>query len=97
VLPARRLESRHEKNAFSPSGGHVLPTRRLGPPHEKNASSPRRDPFLPAISPRLLAASADAERVSTPIGIKGVRVVGQVNAVGNSWWAAVDEAQVFGS
>jgi hypothetical protein len=30
-------------------------------------------------------------------GIKGVRVVGQVNTVGNSWWAAVNEVQVFGS
>jgi hypothetical protein len=30
-------------------------------------------------------------------GIKGVRVVGQVNTVGNSWWAAVNEIEVFGS
>jgi hypothetical protein len=30
-------------------------------------------------------------------GIKGVRVVGQVNTVGNSWWAAVGEVEVFGS
>jgi hypothetical protein len=30
-------------------------------------------------------------------GIKGVRLVGQVNTVGNSWWAAVSEVEVFGS
>jgi hypothetical protein len=30
-------------------------------------------------------------------GIKGVRVVGQVNTVGNSWWAAIGEVEVFGS
>jgi hypothetical protein len=29
-------------------------------------------------------------------GIKGVRVVGQVNTTGNSWWAAVGEVEVFG-
>jgi hypothetical protein len=30
-------------------------------------------------------------------GVLGVRVVGQVNTLGNSWWAAVSEIEVFGS
>jgi hypothetical protein len=29
-------------------------------------------------------------------GIKGARVVGQVNTTGNSWWAAVKEVEVYG-
>jgi hypothetical protein len=29
-------------------------------------------------------------------GIKGVRVVGQVNTVGDSWWAAVKEIVIYG-
>jgi hypothetical protein len=30
-------------------------------------------------------------------GIEGVRIVGQVNTTGNSWWAAVSEVMVFGN
>jgi hypothetical protein len=29
-------------------------------------------------------------------GLLGVRVVGQVNTIGNSWWEAVKEVEVFG-
>jgi hypothetical protein len=53
------------------------------------------------VTPAYGYSSAVSDRTYTFSGaqqtaIEGVRVVGQVNTVGNSWWEAVKEVEVFG-